>query len=200
MGDKLNLGVIIGTTREGRWSPVPAKWIADLAAQHGGFEVDLIDLLDAELPQHLAERDMWSTEEDPSESVTKLSERLHRADAFIVVTGEYNLSIPASLKHAIDYYMNEWAAKPVSMITYGGKVSGGQNAAQHLRQVFPELRTMTIRNSIAFPRFFQKFDAQGNFTGFDEVEPEAKKLLDELQWWAKALADARATTALPKPY
>ncbi|WP_030161697.1 NADPH-dependent FMN reductase [Glycomyces sp. NRRL B-16210] len=200
MSDKLNLGVIIGTTREGRWGPVPAKWIADLAERHGGFEVDLIDLLDADLPQHLAERDMWSTEGDPTGPVAALSERLHRADAFVVVTGEYNMSIPAPLKHAIDYYMNEWAAKPVALVTYGGKTTGGQNAAQHLRQIFPELRTFTIRNSIAFPRFYQHFDANGDFTKFDEEEPGATKLLEELEWWGRALTEARRAAPLPSPY
>jgi NAD(P)H-dependent FMN reductase len=200
MSDKLKLAVIIGTTREGRWGPVPAQWIAELADQHGGFEVDLVDLLDADLPQHLTEQDMWATEGDPSAPVAALSERLHRADAFVVVTGEYNMSIPAALKHAVDYYMNEWAAKPVALITYGGKITGGQHAAQHLRQIFPELRTLTIRNSIAFPRFYQHFNENGEFTKFADEEPAAKKLLDELEWWGRALADARDASPLPSPF
>ncbi|MCD0442168.1 NAD(P)H-dependent oxidoreductase [Glycomyces sp. A-F 0318] len=200
MSDRLNLAVIIGSTREGRWAPAPAAWIAGVARQHGGFDVDLVDLLDADLPQHLSEQDMWNTESDQSAPVAALSERLHRADAFIVIAGEYNMSIPASLKHAIDYYMDEWAAKPVAMITYGGKVTGGQNAAQHLRQIFPELRTMTIRNTIAFPRFYQHFDERGQFTGFEEAEPAAKSLLDELRWWGRALADARSATPMPSPF
>jgi NAD(P)H-dependent FMN reductase len=200
MSDKLNLGVIIGSTREGRWAPAPAKWIAGVAEQHGGFDVDLIDLLDADLPQHLAEDDMWSTEAAPSAPVAALSERLHRADAFVVVSGEYNMSIPASLKHAVDFYMNEWAAKPVAMITYGGKITGGQNAAQHLRQIFPELRTMTIRNTIAFPRFYQHFNEHGEFSKFDESEPAAKTLLDELHWWGRALTNARNATPMPSPF
>jgi NAD(P)H-dependent FMN reductase len=200
MSEKLQLGVIIGSTREGRWAPAPAEWIAGVAKRHGGFDVDLIDLLDADLPQHMSERDMWSTQDEPSETVAALSERLHRADAFIVVSGEYNLSIPAALKHAIDYYMNEWAAKPVAMVTYGGKLSGGQNAAQHLRQIFPELRTMTIRNTISFPRFYQHFNERGEFTRFEESEPASKSLLDELHWWSRALANARAATAMPNPF
>jgi NAD(P)H-dependent FMN reductase len=96
--------------------------------------------------------------------------------------------------------MNEWAAKPVAMVTYGGKLSGGQNAAQHLRQIFPELRTMTIRNTISFPRFYQHFNERGEFTRFEESEPASKSLLDELHWWSRALANARAATAMPNPF
>lgn len=196
MSEKLNLAVIIGSTREGRWGPVPSKWIADTAAAHGGFEVDLIDLLETELPQHMTEMDMWSGSGDRSAPVAGLGERLHRADAFVVVTPEYNHSYPAPLKHAIDYYMAEWGAKPVGLVSYGGG-SGGQRAAEHLRQVFPELRATTIRRTLAFPMFWEKVDENGQFTGFADAEPHAKGFLDELQWWGRALANARKEAPLP---
>lgn len=196
MSDNLKLAVIIGSTREGRWGPVPSKWIAETAARHGGFDVDLVDLLDTGLPQHVTETDLWSRPGDPSATVSGLGERLHRADAFIVVTPEYNHSYPAPLKHAIDYYMSEWAAKPVGLVTYGGG-AGGQRAAEHLRQVFPELRATTIRHTLMFPMYWEKFDENGQFTGFADAEPFAKGFLDELEWWGRALVNARRDTHLP---
>jgi NAD(P)H-dependent FMN reductase len=196
MTDTLNLAVIIGSTREGRFGPVPGQWIADQAAEQGGFDVDLIDLIDVDLPQHMTEDDMWSTPGQPSTAVARLGERLRRADAFVVVTCEYNHSYPAALKHAIDFYMHEWQAKPVGFVSYGGG-SGGVRAVEHLRQVFPELRATTIRNSLAFPMYWEQYDEDGSFAGFASAEPFAKSFLNELEWWGRALADARAARPFP---
>ncbi|WP_100445257.1 NADPH-dependent FMN reductase [Glycomyces xiaoerkulensis] len=196
MSERLKLAVIIGSTREGRWGPVPSEWIAEQAEAHGDFEVDLVDLREAGLPQYLGERDMWATPERPSEPVAGLGERLHRADAFVVVTPEYNHSYPAQLKHAIDYFMHEWHAKPVGLISYGAG-SGGVRAVEHLRQIFPEVRAMTIRHSLAFPMYWEKLDENGEFTGFADSEPFAKAFLDELRWWARALVSARKEAPLP---
>ncbi len=196
MSEKLQLAVIIGSTRAGRWGPVPSQWIAERAVEHGAFEVDLVDIAELGLPHYMTEEDQWSTPGAPSAAVAGLGERLHRADAFIVVTPEYNHSYPAPLKHAIDFYMREWAAKPVGLITYGGG-AGGQRAAEHLRQVFPELRATTIRHTLMFSMYWERFDDRGEFTGFAEAEPHAKSFLDELEWWARALVDARRATPLP---
>ncbi|WP_233162141.1 NADPH-dependent FMN reductase [Glycomyces salinus] len=111
MFEKLNLAVIIGSTRAGRWGPVPAKWIAEQAVEHGRFEVDLIDLTELDMPHYLSEDDQWATPGTPSEAVSGLGGRLHHADAFVIVTPEYNHSYPASLKHAIDFYMKERAGQ-----------------------------------------------------------------------------------------
>ncbi|GAB3655263.1 NADPH-dependent FMN reductase [Glycomyces tarimensis] len=195
MSEKLKLAVIIGSTREGRFGPVPAKWIAERAAEHGGFEVDLVDLRDAALPQYMTDQDLWSRPGQPTESVTSLGERLHAADAFIVVTPEYNHSYPAGLKHAVDYYMREWHAKPVGLISYGGG-AGGVRAAEHLRQVFPEVRAMTIRHSLVFPNYWEKLDENGDFD-FSDAERFAKDFLAELEWWGHALVNARKVAPLP---
>lgn len=196
MFEKLNLAVIIGSTRTGRWGPVPAKWIAEQAVEHGRFEVDLIDLTELDMPHYLSEDDQWATPGTPSEAVSGLGGRLHHADAFVIVTPEYNHSYPASLKHAIDFYMKEWQTKPVGLVSYGGG-AGGQRAAEHLRQVFPELRAMTIRNTLAFANYWDNLDEDGRFTGFAAAEKHASAFLNELEWWAQALSTARATVPLP---
>ncbi|WP_199036439.1 NADPH-dependent FMN reductase [Glycomyces salinus] len=196
MSENLKLAVIIGSTREGRWGPVPAAWVAEQAREHGAFDVDLVDLVEAQLPQYVTEQDLWSRPGQPSEPVATLGERLHRADAFVVVTPEYNHSYPAQLKHAVDYYMREWQAKPVGLVSYGGG-AGGVRAAEHLRQIFPEVRATTIRHSLVFPMYWEKFDENGDYTGFADTEPYAKQFLDELEWWARALVNARKEAPLP---
>ncbi|ADD39737.1 NADPH-dependent FMN reductase [Stackebrandtia nassauensis] len=186
--EPLNLAVIIGSTRKGRFGPVPANWFADQARKHGDYNVDVIDLLDADLPMHI--------EVDDHPHVEAVSERLHKADAVVIVTPEYNHSFPASLKAAIDWYQAEWHAMPVGFVSYGGMV-GGQRAVEQLRQIFPEVHALTIRNTLNFVNFWDKFDDQGQPRELDATNKAAKELLDQLGWWARALKQAREASPYP---
>ncbi|MDV6011607.1 NAD(P)H-dependent oxidoreductase [Haloechinothrix sp. LS1_15] len=182
----LRLAIIIGSTRNGRFGPTAARWFAERAAERSDFTVDVIDLAEANLPERLID------DGDPvPEAVTALAPRLAAADAFVVVTPEYNHSFPASLKTAIDWYFDEWSAKPVAFVSYGG-ISGGLRAVEALRLVFAEVHATTIRETVSFPNFPDAFDAEGR--PVDAIGPNgaAKALLDQLAWWARALAEARA--------
>lgn len=183
MSNPLTLAVIVGSTREDRFCPIPANWIAQQAREHGDFEVELIDLLEANLPMHI------SNTEGPE--IKALGKRLQVADAFIVVTPEYNHSFPGSLKVAIDHFMPEWGAKPVGLVSYGG-IAGGQRAAEQLRQVFAELHAPTIRESLAFVNFWDKFDSDGQPIDAEGANAGAKGFLDRLQWWGITLKEGRA--------
>lgn len=184
----LNLAIIIGSTRKGRFGPVPANWFAEQARAHGGFEVDVVDLLDCSLPV-----DIGHHGEDEHPAVSTLGGRLKNADAFVVVTPEYNHSFPAPLKAAIDYYNAEWNAKPVGFVSYGGMV-GGQRAVEQLRQIFPEVHAMTVRDTISFVNYWTLFDEDGNPKDAEGTAAAAKKLLDQLLWWGNTLRTARNDT------
>src|SRR5690606_11445979 len=179
--DSLKLAVIIGSTRKGRFGPVPANWFAGRARDHGDFDVDVIDLAETDLPVHM--------HHDDHPHVSAVSQRLHAADAFVIVTPEYNHSFPAPLKAAIDWYQDEWHAKPVGFVSYGGMV-GGQRAVEQLRQIFPEVHALTIRNTINFVNFWDRFDDAGRPRDADAVNKAAVELLDQLGWWAAALKQA----------
>ncbi|MGW7680679.1 NADPH-dependent FMN reductase [Kribbella sp. NPDC054772] len=180
----MRLAVIIGSTRRGRFGPVVAHWLARQAGKQ--FDVDLVDLAAANLPTTLPDTD----DETPA-AVAVLAPRLAKADAFAVVTPEINCSFPASLKTALDWYYAEWHAKPVAIVSYG-RESGGCYAVAQLRQVFAELQAVTIRNTVTLPRYWEQFTADGDWprpsAGY---EADAKLMLDQLVWWAKALQDAR---------
>jgi|SRR5215207_263136 len=184
---KLRLAVIIASTRKGRFGPTVAGWFAQQAAKRADFDVDLIDLRTADLPSTLTDTD----EPTPAE-VAVLAPRLAAADAFAVVTPEYNSSFPAPLKTALDWYYEEWHAKPVAIVSYG-RETGGLYAAAQLRQVFTELQAVAIRNTVAFPCYWEQFAADGSWprpgSGY---EASAKNTLDQLCWWARALRNARA--------
>lgn len=188
MSDNLKLAVIIGSTREGRFGPVPAEWIAEEARRHGGFDVDVIDLLESDVPTHI------TGDSDGHPNVVGLSSRLHDADAFIVVTPEYNHSYPASLKAAIDHYQKEWHTKPVGFVSYGGMV-GGQRAVEHLRQIFPEVHALTVRDTIGLVNYWTMLDAEGRFADPEALSGAAKGMLGQLVWWGRALRAARLESA-----
>lgn len=188
MSDNIKLAVIIGSTREGRFGPVPAAWIAEEARRHGGFDVDVVDLLELELPVHI------TNESGEHPRVKSLSARLHEADAFIVVTPEYNHSYPASLKAAIDHYQSEWHTKPVGFVSYGGMV-GGQRAVEHLRQVFPEVHALTVRDTIGLVNYWTMLDENGRFADTGALDGAAKGMLGQLAWWGRALRSARLEAA-----
>jgi NAD(P)H-dependent FMN reductase len=123
-----------------------------------------------------------------------LTEALDRADAFIIVTPEYNHSYPASLKAAIDWHFTHWTAKPVAFVSYGG-VAGGRHAVLHLENVLTELHAVTIRDGLLFPNYFYTWE--NNQPTDPQSAGLAKTMLDQLAWWAAALHTARSTTPYP---
>lgn len=187
----LRLAVIIGSTRRGRFGPTVADWFAQQAAKRADLDIDVVDLATANLPQTLPDND-----EPTPAAVAVLAPRLAAADAFAVVTPEYNSSFPAPLKTALDWYYEEWHAKPVAIVAYG-RETGGLLAAAQLRQVFTELQAVAIRNTVTLPCYWEQFAADGSWprpgSGYDAT---AKNTLDQLVWWAHALRAAR----IKQPY
>ncbi|MFI0979239.1 NADPH-dependent FMN reductase [Streptomyces sp. NPDC021093] len=188
LADKpIRLAVIIGSNREGRYAPVIADWFLSRAESFGGLDIDVVDVAEIDLPTTFSSQ--------PSDTVqaeqAKVAERLAAADAFVVITPEYNHSYPAGLKNLIDWHNAEWHAKPVGFVSYGG-LSGGLRAVEHLRQIFAELHAVTVRDTVSFHGPWGQFDEDGQHTSPEECDTAAKSLLDRLTWWAHALRDARS--------
>ncbi|MGH3986911.1 MAG: NADPH-dependent FMN reductase [Pseudonocardiaceae bacterium] len=171
------LAVIVASVREGRFGPVVADWFAGQAKQRDDLSVDVIDLADTPVPS------------------ATFTSRIGAADAFVIVTPEYNHGYPGPLKTAIDSVGREWQAKPVGFVCYGG-LSGGLRAVEQLRVVFAELHTVTIRDTVSFHGARQRFDEHGTPREPDAVNAAADALLDQLAWWAHTLRHARAA----RPY
>ncbi|NKY27706.1 NADPH-dependent FMN reductase [Nocardia gamkensis] len=188
----LKLAVIIGSVREGRFGPVVATWFSEQARRHGGFEADVIDLAEAHIPLELpAVPPAMDPNPQRPEGMTDLTRRLAAADAFVIVTPDYNRSIPASLKAVIDWHFTQWDAKAIGFVGYSG-ASGGLLAIEHLRQIFNELNAHTVRHYVSFPRYYLLFDDEGRLREPEEPAAVATAMLDQLHWWASALAAARS--------
>ncbi|QOY90555.1 NADPH-dependent FMN reductase [Paludibaculum fermentans] len=179
----LHLAIVVGSTRQGRFAPTIAQWFAAQAAKREDLTVDVIDLAKARLPDVLSDQ--------RSEAVAAVSPRLSRADAFVVITPEYNHSFPAPLKTLIDWHSQEWHAKPIGFVSYGG-VSGGLRAVEQLRQIFAEMHAMTVRDSVSFAGVWTHFEPDGQLKNADRSNRSATKMLNQLVWWGKALRDAKS--------
>ncbi|MEU8349016.1 NAD(P)H-dependent oxidoreductase [Streptomyces sp. NPDC048845] len=182
-GETLDLAVIVGSVREGRFGPVAARWFTEQAERHGGFRVSVADLADTPLPAALPPVPPAVEPDMPRPAaMAGLTRRIAAADAFVVVTPEYNRSFPASLKAAIDWHWSEWRAKPVGFVGYSGGGSGGVLAIEQLRQVLGELHASTVRDCVTFPRYYELFADDGTLKEPEGAEAAAKTLLDQLEW------------------
>jgi len=181
--DRLQLAVIIGSVRAGRIGEAVSDWFGTQLDQHDEFSLDLIDLADLTLPDCL----------DGSGDAGVFAKRIDAADGVVVITPEYNHGYPGALKTAIDSAREEWQAKAVGFVSYGG-VAGGLRAVEQLRLVFAELHTVTVRQVVSLHFVHDLFDGNGMLT--DHHAPAAAhKMLAQLAWWSRALRSARAEEA-----
>lgn len=179
--EKVVLAVLIGTTRVQRESHKAASYIAEFAARQPNVEAILVDPNDFNFP---------GDGNDPEGKDARYTAITQKADAFFIVTPEYNHSFPASLKHAIDHFRGEWSAKPVALVSYGG-MAGGLRAAEHLRLVFAELHAPTIREMVSFHNAWSSFEVQGNSDEMGRAASAVTTQLRQLEWWARHLRKAR---------
>lgn len=182
MDGKINLALIYGSTREGRFCDKVATWVAAQIAERNEFLLDMIDPAALALPSR--------HERKANADLTMLRQRTEQADAFVIVTPEYNHGYPAALKFLIDSVYAPWQAKPVAFVSYGG-VSGGLRAVEQLRLVFAELHAVTIRDAVSFANVWERFDAAGELLEPERARKSMVTLLARLRWWAIALREAR---------
>ncbi|MFD9406226.1 NADPH-dependent FMN reductase [Streptomyces sp. NPDC059989] len=187
----LRVAVVVGSVREGRAGGAVTDWFLGFAERHGGLELDVIDLAEVELPLVMPG---WGGTPTPEAAavLADVTPRLADADAYVVVTPEYNHSFPAALKNLIDWHHGQWRAKPVGFVSYGG-LSGGLRAVEQLRLVFAELHSMTMRDAVSLHGPWSGLGEDGVPRDTTVSEGAAKNMLGQLLWWGRALRTARAT-------
>ncbi|WP_424807914.1 NADPH-dependent FMN reductase [Rhodococcus sp. 27YEA15] len=193
---RTKMAVVIGSVRQGRVGATVAAWVVEQAKEHGTFDVDVVDLVDVDIPLSLpAESPKAAGENYPRpESLRAVTATLAAADAFVVVTPEYNHSYPASLKALVDWHFTQWAAKPVAFVSYGG-IASGRHAVLHLENVFTELHAVTIRDGLAFPNYYATWEDGRPLD--PNAQDFAKTVFVHLDWWARHLRTARETEPYP---
>ncbi len=196
----MRLQVIVGSTRPTRAADKVLPWVTGRAAVHEAFETEVLDLRDWPLPMFGEHLGSIGDPRDPSYSdqlVRNWNRKIAAADAYLVITPEYNHSIPGELKNAIDSVFASFAFrnKPMAMVGYSGGIGGGIRAIEHLNQVAVELEMAPLRSTVILPFVEKAFDADGQPTD-PATEVSLQILLDDLAWWASALHTARAAGEL----
>jgi NAD(P)H-dependent FMN reductase len=189
------ISVIVGSTRQGRFSEKPAQWILQRLESRGGIETRLLDLREFPLPffDQPVPPAMPGRPPYENEMVKRWTAEIARSDGFIFVTPEYNFGPPAVLKNALDWVYPEWNRKAVAFVSYGSAL--GARSVQQLRETAIELQLAPVRSSVHIPvatlwAHFQGGDVEA---GLAALEAPAKTMIEDLLWWSTALKAARAT-------
>jgi NAD(P)H-dependent FMN reductase len=194
----MKLGVIIGTTRQGRKTPQQAKWVFNTAQAVEGVEAELVDLKDYPMPffdEPISPRYNPDRQIDPA--AVPWLDKLESFDAYVFVTAEYNHSIAGVLKNALDYVTWELQRKPAQVVSHGA--AGGARAATDLKEILSESKAVPLPSSspLAMAGMSDKIDEEGNLAEELKAAPYGPQIaldamLDELKWYSDALAAARA--------
>jgi NAD(P)H-dependent FMN reductase len=187
------ISVIVGSTREGRFSEKPAHWILQHLNRRDGVDARLLDLRDFPMPFF----DQPVTPATPGrpafehEVVQKWTAAIGQSDGFVFVTPEYNFGPAAVLKNAIDWVYQEWHRKAACFVSYGSV--GGARGVQKLRQTVVELQLVPIRSSVHIPvaTLWAHYQGGDVDTGLAELDAPARAMIEDLLWWTAALKTAR---------
>ncbi|WP_392544242.1 NADPH-dependent FMN reductase [Oryzobacter telluris] len=173
-----SLQVVVGSTRPRRAGSSVATWFLEAARGHGAFDVGVQDLAEWDLPM-LDEPELPVLGGYQHDHTRRWAEVVARADAFVLVTPEYNHGYSAPLKNALDSVYAEWNDKPVGFVSYGG-VSAGTRATGQLKEVVTALRMHPSHPAVNIPFVARHIDDARVFEPNPQLETAARLMLDEL--------------------
>jgi len=184
----INIAIIIGSTRPNRNGEVVAKWVYENTQTRNDATFELVDIKDYNLP--LLDEPMPPSMGHYSKEHTKIwSEKIASFDGYIFVTPDYNRSVPAALKNAIDFLYNEWTNKAAGFVGYSG--SGSVRAIENLRIIMSELQIADVRSQV-------NLSLMTDFRNFREFSPAPfhlgilMNMIDQVIALGRLLKDFRA--------
>jgi len=176
---KLNIQIILGSTRKGRTSKKIGNALKNIADKRIDITTEIIDLIDYNVPFLDDEIPPASRKEITDPVVKRWSDKIKEADAFIIVVPEYNSGYPGVLKNALDSLYKEWNNKPVAFVGYSGGTSGGTSAVAQLRQVALALQMIPIDLDITIGSAWKALDTKGNLNN-KNIENELNAAIDQI--------------------
>lgn len=181
----LRVAVILGSVRNGRFGERIGTWVAKSLVDWT-IDTDVIDLAEFSFPGTM----------NAHPDAASFAAGIGSVDAVIVVTPEYNHSYPGPLKVAIDTLHEQWQAKPVAFVSYGG-MSGGLRAVEALRLVFAELHAVTVRDTVSLHNPWGRATDPGVEFPDSSSSAALHKMTRQLLWWAGATRAARQREPYP---
>ncbi len=187
---KPKIGIILSTTRETRFGSRPAQWVQEIAQARGDADYEIVDLRDYPIPYFDAPaspRFIPVTHDVAANWARKIAD----LDGYIFITAEYNRSIPAVLKNALDHIYNEPARKPAAFVGYGAV--GAARAVEQLRLIAVELSMVPLKAGvhINMEPLMGMLRGGKDFADYDYLAPTVTAMLDELAWYTQTLKAGR---------
>lgn len=179
--EKLNIGIILGSTRQGRVSPQVGEWVKGIADKRDDANYEIVDISDFNLP-------FLGTTDGTEPGIAAWNEKLASLDGFVFIVQEYNHSISGALKNALDFAREAWNNKAAGIVSYGS--TGGARAAEHLRGICGELKIADVRTHPTLS-LFTDFENMSVFKPADLHLNNVNAMLDEVNEWSKALKTIR---------
>jgi NAD(P)H-dependent FMN reductase len=186
------IGIIVSTTRPNRNGEQVANWVQSVASQRGDATYEVIDLRDFDLPNY-DEPFPAAMGQYQNEHTKRWAQTVDSYDGFIIVTAEYNHSLPGSLKNALDYVYNEWNNKTVGFVSYGAAL--GVRSVEHLRQIVGHLQMADVSQTVSLS-LFTEFENMQTFTPSEMSLGALNTMLDQLAAWTGALMPLRLSAAV----
>ena len=178
---KLNIGIILGSTRQGRVSPQVGEWVKGIADKRGDANYEIVDIADFNLP-------FLFTTDGSEPGIAAWGEKINSLDGFVFIVQEYNHSITGALKNALDSAQAQWNNKAAGMVSYGS--TGGARAAEHLRGILGELAVADVRTHPTLS-LFTDFENGSDFKPQDLHLDNVNMMLDQVISWSTALKTVR---------
>lgn len=178
---KLKIGIILGSTRQGRVSPQVGEWVKGIADKRGDAEYEIVDIADFNLP-------FVFTTDGSEPGIAAWGEKIASLDGFVFVVQEYNHSVTGALKNALDTAQAQWNNKAAGIVSYGS--TGGARAAEHLRGILAELAVADVRTHPTLS-LFTDFENMTTFKPADLHTDNVNMMLDQVNAWAGALKTLR---------
>lgn len=180
--EKLNIGIILGSTRQGRVSPQVGEWVKEIADKRGDANYEIVDIADYKLP-------FLGTTDGTEPGIAAWTEKIFNLDGFVFIAQEYNHSISGALKNALDIANREaWNNKAAGIVSYGG--AGGARAAEHLRGIFGELQVASVKGHPTLS-LFTDFENFSTFIPGEIHLPAVNLMLDQVIAWSTVLKTLR---------
>ncbi|MEH7494601.1 NADPH-dependent FMN reductase [Neobacillus niacini] len=179
--EKLNIGIILGSTRQGRVSPQVGEWVKGIADKRTDANYEIVDIADFNLP-------FLGTTDGSEPGIGAWNEKLANLDGFVFIVQEYNHSITGALKNALDFAREAWNNKAAGIVSYGS--TGGARAAEHLRGICGELKIADVRTHPTLS-LFTDFVNGSEFKPQDLHLDNVNAMLGEVEQWSKALKTVR---------
>jgi NAD(P)H-dependent FMN reductase len=191
MQKRPKIGIIISTTRPGRFADIPTSWLCNIAKERDDADFEIVDLRDYPMP-FFEEKMALAYAPTQNEVALRWGKKVASLDGYIFVTAEYNHSIPAVLKNALDYLYSEIHRKPATFLGYGG--TGAARAIEHLRNILAEVQVASLKHTV----HIGMIEALGimregkSMADYPYLDDFAKRMLDEIVWWANTLKEGRS--------